>query len=48
MRRFIVVSLVLVLIYVLVSRSGLYRGVIDKVSETLAKGFKVLTSGATK
>lgn len=48
MKRFVIVSVILIVIYVLVKRPGLYTGLFAKVSEVAAKGVSVLTKGKTK
>lgn len=45
MRRLVVISLILIIVYILIKRSGLYSGLFAKASETAAKGFRVLTRG---
>lgn len=47
MKKFVVVSLALVVVFILVSKSGLYAGLIAKTTEVLSKGFRVLTRGTS-
>lgn len=47
-RNFVVISIGLVILYVLLTKSEIYRGVFTKLVEWTARGVTVLTTGKTE